>query len=116
MKILEIRKSKFIPLLFDVNSKEDVKIIIESLWKEHKKARHIVYAYIIKNDNVIINGYTDDREPKGVAGIPLYTFLNSKNLENKLLVVIRYFGGIELGKSNLLRTYLQAAKLLFDND
>ncbi|WP_330463494.1 YigZ family protein [Metamycoplasma gateae] len=116
MKILEIKKSKFISILFEINSKEEVKSIIENLWKEHKKARHIVYAYIIKDNDIIINGYTDDREPKGVAGIPLYTYLNSKKMENKLLVVIRYFGGIELGKSNLLRAYLQAAKLLFDNE
>ncbi|MGX9395136.1 YigZ family protein [Mycoplasma sp. 1781] len=114
MKFLEIKKSKFIPILFNVNSKEDVRKNIESLWKEHKKAKHIVYAYIIKDNDVIINGYTDDREPKGVAGIPLYSYLNSKNLKNKLLVVIRYFGGIELGRSNLLRAYLQAAKLLFN--
>ncbi|BAP39702.1 YigZ family protein [Metamycoplasma canadense] len=112
MKFIEIKKSKFIPFLFDIGSKEEVKNIIESLWKEHKKARHIVYAFTIKNNDVTINGYSDDKEPKGVAGIPLYSFLKNNSLENKLIVIVRYFGGIELGKSNLLRAYLQAAKLL----
>ncbi|PZW01575.1 YigZ family protein [Metamycoplasma auris] len=112
MDFLEIKKSKFIPLLFDVKDKEETKEILKDLWNKNKKARHIVYAYIIKNGEITINGYSDDAEPKGVAGIPLYTLLESKKIYNKMLVVIRYYGGIELGKSNLLRAYLSAAKLL----
>ncbi|ENY68894.1 Hypothetical protein MAU_2720 [Metamycoplasma auris 15026] len=112
MDFLEIKKSKFIPLLIDIKDKEETKEILKKLWNENKKARHIVYAYIIKNEKITINGYSDDSEPKGVAGIPLYSLLESKKIYNKMLVVIRYYGGIELGKSNLLRAYLNAAKLI----
>ncbi|AZG68874.1 YigZ family protein [Mycoplasma struthionis] len=114
MKMLEIKKSKFIPLLLDIDNKEKIKEIINDLKKEYKKAKHIVYAFIIENSNGKITGYSDDKEPSGVAGRPLYSLLENKKISNKLLVVIRYFGGIELGKSNLLRAYLNAAKLLFD--
>ncbi|WP_427902971.1 YigZ family protein [Metamycoplasma alkalescens] len=112
MDFLEIKKSKFIPLLIDIKKNDELKNILVQLRQKHKKARHIVYAYIIKDNNNFMHGFSDDKEPKGVAGIPLYTLLVNKEIYNKLLVVIRYYGGIELGKSNLLRAYLQAAKLI----
>ncbi|RMA77434.1 putative YigZ family protein [Metamycoplasma subdolum] len=115
MKIYEIKKSKFISYLLDINNKEEAKNILDSLWAEHKKARHIVYAYICQdNDGNKINGFSDDREPKGVAGLPIYLYLEKKNLINKGIFIVRYFGGIKLGKSGLLRAYLNSAKLLFD--
>ncbi|AWX42769.1 proline dipeptidase pepQ [Metamycoplasma cloacale] len=114
MAIYEIKKSKFISYLFNINSKEEAKEILNNLRKEHPKAKHIVYAYLINNDLEISNGYTDDREPKGVAGIPLYKLLENKNLTNKGIFIVRYFGGIELGKSNLLRAYLTSAKLVLE--
>ena len=85
------------------------------LKNEHKKAKHIVYAYILcDNKNNKTSGYSDDKEPRGVAGIPLYKLLENKNLTNKCIFVVRYFGGIKLGKSTLLRVYLNAALLLFN--
>ncbi|WP_404824616.1 YigZ family protein [Mycoplasma enhydrae] len=111
---MEIKKSKFIPFLFDISSKEEMKKIIENVRKEHKKAKHVVHAFIIKNDNNMLGGYSDDAEPRGVAGKPLYSLLENKKIFNKAIVIVRYFGGIELGKSNLLRAYLQTAKLLFE--
>ncbi|AZZ65319.1 YigZ family protein [Metamycoplasma phocicerebrale] len=113
MKLLEIKKSKFYPFLFNVSSKEEVKQIILKIKQEHKKAKHVVYAFIIEQNNTILSGFSDDNEPKGVAGRPLYNLLENKKIINKLIVIVRYFGGIELGKSNLLRAYLQAGKLLF---
>ncbi|AXE60923.1 proline dipeptidase [[Mycoplasma] phocae] len=117
MKIYEIKKSKFIGYLLDVESIEDIKNKINKLRTQHKKARHVVYAYqFIDNNNNVRNAYTDDKEPKGVAGIPLMMLLNNKKISNKAIVIIRYFGGVELGKSNLLRAYLHTAKLVLENE
>ncbi|MDC8901040.1 YigZ family protein [Metamycoplasma hyosynoviae] len=110
MKILEIKKSKFISYSFTLNSKEEFKQKHAFLKEEHKKAKHIVYAYIIEDNKTKITGYSDDKEPRGVAGLPLYKLLENKNLTNKVIFVVRYFGGIELGKSNLLRAYLKCAE------
>ncbi|MBN0970860.1 YigZ family protein [Mycoplasma phocoeninasale] len=117
MKIYEIKKSKFIGYLLDVKSVEDIKNKINDLRTEHKKARHVVYAYkFTDSNNQQISSYTDDKEPKGVAGIPLMMLINNKKISNKAIVIIRYFGGIELGKSRLLRAYLHTAKLVLENE
>ncbi|MBE6156024.1 MAG: YigZ family protein [Firmicutes bacterium] len=103
---ITIKKSKFIGLLYDVNSLDEVKIILESLKKEHSKARHMPYAYIIGNTAK----KTDDKEPHNTAGIQIYNQLIINNLDHHLLVIIRYYGGTKLGAGNLLRTYLSCAK------
>ena len=102
----EIKKSKFIGLMFHVESKEEVKQILDELKKEHKKARHIPYAYKIGP----IASKSDDKEPNNTAGMPIYTILEQKNLENTLIVVVRYFGGTKLGAGGLFRAYGKAAK------
>ena len=102
---IEIKKSKFIGLCYEIESVEEAKEIIEYLKKEHKKARHIPYAYKINNTAK----KTDDKEPTNTAGLPIYNILERKNLNNHLIVVIRYFGGIKLGAGGLLRAYSEAA-------
>lgn len=99
--IYEIKKSKFYAFSYEVNNLEDIKIILDNLKKEHKKARHIVYAYKIDG----IEKKYDDGEPSGTAGLPLYNIINKKNLNHILIVVVRYFGGIKLGAGGLLRAY-----------
>lgn len=103
--LVEIKKSKFIGLYYEVESVEEVKEILESLKKEHKKARHLPYAYKIGN----IAKKTDDKEPSNTAGLPIYNIIERKNLNNVLIVVVRYFGGIKLGAGGLLRAYSEAA-------
>lgn len=100
----EIKKSKFIAYYYELDDTNDIKIIIDELRKEHKKANHIVYAY--KFDNTA--GKTDDKEPSGTAGLPLYNLLEANNLNNKMIVVVRYFGGIKLGAGPLMRAYKNA--------
>ena len=100
----EIKKSKFITYYYELDDTNDIKIIIDELRKEHKKAKHIVYAY--KFDNTA--GKTDDKEPSGTAGLPLYNLLEANNLNNKMIVVVRYFGGIKLGAGPLMRAYKNA--------
>lgn len=100
----EIKKSKFIAYYYELNDTNDIKIIIDELRKEHKKAKHIVYAYKFGNTA----GKTDDKEPSGTAGLPLYNLLEANNLNNKMIVVVRYFGGIKLGAGPLMRAYKNA--------
>ena len=103
--IIEIKKSKFIGLCYEISSPEEAKNIIESLKKEHKKARHIPYAYKINNTAK----KSDDKEPSNTAGLPIYNILERKELNNHLIAVIRYFGGIKLGAGGLIRAYSETA-------
>lgn len=103
--VYEIKKSKFIGLWYEVSSPDEVKLVLDSLKKEHKKARHIPYAYKIGP----IAKKSDDKEPSNTAGGPIYSILEKKNLDNSLVIVIRYFGGIKLGAGGLFRAYLKAA-------
>ena len=98
---IEIKKSKFISYYYQIDNIDEVKMILEDLRKEHKKAKHIVYAYKFHNTA----GKSDDKEPSGTAGLPLFNILEKNNLNNKMLVVVRYFGGIKLGAGPLSRAY-----------
>ncbi len=102
---IEIKKSKFISFAYKINDKDEIKPIINQLRKEHKKAKHVVYAYKIG----VNAGKTDDKEPSGTAGGQIYNLIELNNLDNILIVVVRYFGGIKLGAGLLSRTYKNAA-------
>ena len=101
----EIKKSKFIAYFYLINSQEEATKVLSDLKKEHKKARHIPYAYKVKTTAK----KSDDKEPNGTAGTPLYNLLENNHLENCLIAVVRYFGGIKLGAGGLLRAYVNAA-------
>ena len=105
---LEIKKSKFISILYEVNNIEEVNQIINDLKSEHKKAKHIVYAYKIGG---IEKNYSD-KEPSGTTR-GLLDLIHMKNKDNTLIVVIRYFGGILLGSGPLTRTYTKVSSMLF---
>ncbi len=99
---VELLKSKFYSFAFPVSDVEIFKARLEEIRKAHPKAKHIVYAYRIG----VNSKSTDDKEPKGTAGRPLLELLTKKNLVDSAIIVVRYFGGSELGASRLLRTYL----------
>ena len=109
--LIEVMKSKFIAYLIPLKNEEDFKPILANLRKEHKKARHIVYAYRVG----MKSKSCDDGEPKGTAGHPLLELLYKKDLTDVALLVARYFGGTLLGAGRLLRTYLQAGINVVDN-
>ena len=102
---LIIKKSKFIAYFYQIDSKEDADNVINDLKIEHKNARHIPYAYMLPNTAK----KTDDKEPTGTCGTPLLTLLERNKLNNNLIAVVRYYGGVKLGASNLLRAYLNTA-------
>ncbi|HLN52608.1 MAG TPA: YigZ family protein, partial [Lentimicrobium sp.] len=86
-----------------------VKVYLEELKKEYFDARHHCYAYILGYDKSAWR-LNDDGEPSGTAGKPIYGQLQSFDLTNTLIVVVRYFGGIKLGVSGLINAYRSAAK------
>ena len=104
-ELTEMMKSKFTAFVFPVNDVEFFKSRLEEIRKANPKARHIVYAYRIGMNSKS----TDDREPKGTAGRPLLELLNKKSLNNTAIIVVRYYGGTQLGASRLLRTYVNSA-------
>lgn len=106
----EIKKSKFIGYLYELDDETEVKNILEDLEKNNKKARHIPYAYIYKSSAK----KTDDKEPNGTAGNPIYNVLQRENLDHHLIAVVRYFGGVKLGAGPLLRAYSKAANSLIE--
>ena len=101
---IEIKKSKLVAYLYDIDEISEIKEILENIKYEHKKAKHIVYAYKFGSTA----GKSDDKEPSGTAGTPLYNLLEMNNINNKLLIVVRYFGGVKLGAGPLLRAYKNA--------
>lgn len=101
---IEIKKSKFVAYLYDIDEISEIKEILENIKYEHKKTKHIVYAYKFGSTA----GKSDDKEPSGTAGTPLYNLLEMNNINNKLLIVVRYFGGVKLGAGPLLRAYKNA--------
>ncbi len=103
---LEVKKSKFISYYYEVKNKNEIDIILKNIQKEHKKARHIPYAY--KIDNIVKK--SDDKEPSNTAGTPIYNIIIQNNLNNVLILVVRYFGGTLLGAGLLTRSYLNSAK------
>lgn len=105
-----IEKSKFICILYPINNINEAKQILEIVKNEYKAATHYCYAYITEN----AQKYSDDGEPSGTAGTPILNVLKTKNLENILAIVVRYFGGIKLGAGGLVRAYTKAVTECID--
>lgn len=101
-----IKNSKFITLLYKVSTQEDIKKILINVKELYPNATHYCYAYILNNEK----RSSDDREPSGTAGTPILNILESNNLNYVLTVVVRYFGGIKLGASGLIRAYSRSVK------
>ena len=106
------KKSEFIGHIAPVKTNDDAVAFINSIKAQHRKARHNVYAYILREDN--ISRYSDDGEPQGTAGVPILEVLQKRGLTDVCLVVTRYFGGILLGGGGLLRAYSHAASIACD--
>ena len=100
--------SKFFSFVFPVKDLSEVKSILGELKKKYYDATHHCYAYILGFEKEVFR-MNDDGEPSSTAGKPIYGQLQSKNLTNVLLVVIRYFGGTKLGVSGLIKAYKTAA-------
>jgi uncharacterized YigZ family protein len=109
-QVYKEKGSKFLGYAFPIESVAHVDIHIQQLKKTHSKARHWCYAWQIGVENPTYR-YNDDGEPSNSAGKPIYGQIQSFELTNILIVVVRYFGGTKLGVGGLVTAYKAAAKL-----
>ncbi len=110
------KNSKFFGYAFPVTSEEAVKVHLEDLKKQHHSARHWCYAYQFgKDENQYQFRANDDGEPNNSAGMPIYGQIQSFDVTNVLIVVVRYFGGVKLGVGGLIAAYKTAAQMALEN-
>lgn len=107
------RNSKFFGYAFPVNTEDEVKEILNTIKNKHHKARHWCYAYQLGAE-IITYRVNDDGEPSNTAGMPIYGQIQSFELTNVLVVVIRYFGGVKLGVSGLINAYRTCAQMALE--
>ena len=106
--------SKFIAIAVPVDSADEVRLQLEITRKRYHDARHHCYAYRLGEEPYEIR-YNDDGEPSGTAGKPIFGQIQSFELTNVLIVVVRYFGGVKLGTGGLIQAYRTAAKDAVNN-
>ncbi len=106
---LKERKSKFLGWAFPVNTLEEAAQQIDKLWKEYPDATHICYAYRVGVEKPAVR-MNDDGEPAYAAGAPIYHQIESENLFNVLVCVVRYYGGTKLGVGGLIQAYRETAR------
>ena len=106
--IYKEKGSKFLSFAIPVSSTDEIKEIVKVYRKRFFDARHIYYAYMLGTERVEFRA-NDDGEPSGTAGRPILGQINSRELTNVLVIVVRYFGGILLGTGGLVVAYKEAA-------
>jgi uncharacterized YigZ family protein len=102
------KRSKFLAFALPVSSVDEVKAIVAEYQKKYYDARHVCYAYMLGAERLEFRA-NDNGEPSGTAGKPILGQINSNELTNILIIVVRYFGGVKLGTSGLIVAYRLAA-------
>ena len=102
-----IKNSRFITIIAKIKFKEEVDSILNQIKKVYPKATHYCYAYKIGET---IKKAEDDGEPSSTAGLPMLNILEKEDITNVIAITVRYFGGIKLGASGLIRTYSKSVK------
>lgn len=106
------KRSRFIGRVWPLESEEEALEHLKEIRSRHWDATHNVYAYILREGGIM--RYSDDGEPQGTSGMPTLTVFRSREIQNVLCIVTRYFGGILLGTGGLVRAYTQAARLALE--
>jgi len=107
------KNSKFFGYAFPVTTEEEIKLHLEKLRKEHFGAVHFCYAFQLGTDTIQYRA-NDDGEPSNSAGMPIYGQIQSFELTNILIVVVRFFGGVKLGVGGLISAYRTAAQMALE--
>ena len=108
------KNSKFYGISFPIKNEAEVKQHLENLKKQHHAARHWCYAYQLGTDDIKYRA-NDYGEPSNSWGMPIYGQIQSFNVTNILVVVIRYFGGVKLGVGGLINAYRTSAQMALDS-
>jgi len=108
-QLFKEKNSKFLGYAFPITSEDEVKPILLGLRKEHPNAVHFCYAYQVGVEQFSYRA-NDDGEPSGSAGTPIYGQIQSFEITNVLLVIVRYFGGVKLGVGGLISAYKTTAQ------
>ena len=103
------KKSEFIGYISPASTEEEAVGFINEIRAMHRKATHNCYAYILRNNNTA--RHSDDGEPGGTAGMPIFDVLSKNGITDAVCVVTRYFGGILLGTGGLVHAYSKGASL-----
>ncbi|GGB74798.1 hypothetical protein GCM10007424_13440 [Flavobacterium suaedae] len=107
------KNSKFFGYAFPINNEDEVKDILEEVKKKHHSARHWCYAFQLGTDQIYYRA-NDDGEPNNSAGMPIYGQIQSFEVTNVLIVVVRYFGGVKLGVGGLISAYRTSAQMALE--
>ena len=102
------KRSKFLAFAHHVETQDDIKALLADYRKKYYDARHVCYAYMLGPDRKDFRA-NDDGEPSSTAGKPILGQINSQELTDILIVVVRYYGGVNLGTSGLIVAYREAA-------
>ena len=102
------KRSKFLAFAHHVETSDEVKELLSGYRKKYYDARHVCYAYMLGSERKDFRA-NDDGEPSSTAGKPILGQINSNELTNILIVVVRYYGGVNLGTSGLIVAYREAA-------
>ncbi|MCF1192620.1 YigZ family protein [Mangrovimonas sp. AS39] len=109
------KNSKFFGYAFPVSSEEEIKTLLEQVKKDHHAARHWCYAYQLGTEEPNIQfRANDDGEPNNSAGMPIYGQIQSFEVTNILIIVVRYFGGVKLGVGGLINAYKTTAQMALE--
>jgi putative IMPACT (imprinted ancient) family translation regulator len=106
---ITIKKSVFFGTVAHVKSDAEARALVKSRKQNDRKANHVAFAFRI-GGNPVSEGMSDDGEPRGTAGLPLLMLLRNREETGALVMVTRYYGGVNLGPGNLARAYVEAAK------
>lgn len=108
------RNSKFFGYAFPVKSEDEINEHLNNIKKQHHKARHWCYAWQLGKEDFHFR-VNDDGEPANSAGMPIYGQIQSFDVTNILIIVVRYFGGVKLGVGGLINAYRTAAQMALEN-
>ena len=102
------KRSKFLAFAHHVESEDEIKALLQEYKKKYYDARHVCYAYVLGPDRKTFRANNDDGEPSSTAGKPILGQINSAELTDIFVAVVRYYGGVNLGTGGLIVAYRTA--------
>ena len=108
----KVKRSEFIGFSKPIKNVKDINSFVKTLKSKNPAARHICWAYRLSSNDEIIENSSDAGEPSGSAGLPILNIIKHHNIVNCGIFVVRYFGGVKLGKQGLINAYKTTAELV----